>query len=80
MISSGQCRAARGFLQWSRDDLADRADVAVRTIVDFEREERSPISNTLRAIRAAFEAAGMRFDDDGCICPPKVNSKPKRKK
>lgn len=80
MISAAQCRAARGFLHWSRDELASRADVAVRTLVDFERGERSPISNTLRAIRQAFEAAGVTFTEDGCICPPKDGGKPKAKR
>lgn len=77
MISPAQCRAARGLLQWSREDLAGRADVAVRTVVDFEREARDPITNTLKAMRAAFEAEGVTFTEGGCICPPKPKGKKK---
>ena len=60
-ITAGQCRAARAFLDWSREDLAAAAKVAVRTIVDFERGARSPQNSTLAVIAAAFEQAGIEF-------------------
>jgi DNA-binding XRE family transcriptional regulator len=68
MITRAQCRAARAGLEWRREDLADLAGLAVRTITDFERGARDP--HDKRAIRSAFEAAGVRFTKDGCICLP----------
>ncbi len=70
MITRAQCRAARAGLEWRREDLAELAGLAVRTITDFERGAREPHDNNKRAIQAAFEAAGVRFTEDGCICLP----------
>lgn len=61
MMTPAQCRAARALLDWSRRDLATAADVAERTVVDFERGARRPYNRTLKDLRAAFEAAGVRF-------------------
>ena len=63
MIYASQCKAARALLDWSRRNLAEAADVAERTIIDFERGARSPYSRTLRDIRRAFEDAGVIFID-----------------
>ena len=38
MITSAQCRAARGLLSWSQQNLADRAGVGIMTIHQFEKE------------------------------------------
>ncbi len=56
-----QCRAARGWLDWSQDDLAKRAKVGLSTVKDFERRRRTPIANNLDAMRRALEAAGIEF-------------------
>ena len=62
MISPQQCRAARAWLNWSQDDLAKVARVALSTIRDFEREEREPIAHNIEAIQRALEIGGMQFD------------------
>ncbi len=59
------CRAARALLQLSQQDLADRARVARLTVADFERGARKPMPTTLATIRAALEAAGVRFIPGG---------------
>lgn len=64
MINPAQCRAARALLNWSRQELAKAAQVAERTIVDFERGARTPYDRTLRDIREALEAAGVQFIDE----------------
>ncbi|MGB3338704.1 MAG: helix-turn-helix transcriptional regulator [Devosia sp.] len=65
-ISPAQCRAARGLLDWSREQLAEASSVALRTIVDFERGARSPRAGTLRSLQSGLEAAGVVFlADDG---------------
>ena len=50
-------------MDWSRRDLAEAADVAERTVVDFERGARRPYNRTLRDIRRAIENAGVIFID-----------------
>jgi DNA-binding transcriptional regulator YiaG len=59
MLSPEQCRAARGWLGWSQDELAKRANVSLSTVKDFERGARIPIGNNLTAMQKAIEAAGM---------------------
>ena len=60
-ISPAQCRAARALLGWNQLQLAEGARVSRQTLVDFEREARTPYPNNLAAIRAALEAAGVEF-------------------
>jgi transcriptional regulator with XRE-family HTH domain len=64
-MSPEQCRAARGWLDWSQNELAARARVSNSTIRDFEASRRVPIANNLFAIRRAFEDAGivLLFED-----------------
>jgi DNA-binding transcriptional regulator YiaG len=69
-ISARQCRAARVGVGLSRGELAQLAQVAERTINDFEREAREPINATKAAIKLGLEKAGVRFTSDGCICLP----------
>jgi DNA-binding XRE family transcriptional regulator len=61
MISPEQCRAARAWLNWSQDDLANTAKVALSTVRDFEKEAREPIANNIEAIQRALEHAGFTF-------------------
>jgi transcriptional regulator with XRE-family HTH domain len=60
-MSPEQCRAARAWLGWSMDALAERAHVSNSTVRDFEARRRRPIANNLAAIRGALEAAGIEF-------------------
>ncbi len=64
-MSPEQARAARGWLGWSQQTLAERAHVGLSTIKDFEGGNRTPIANNLTAIQQALEAAGIGFDFDG---------------
>src|SRR5450759_1261373 len=60
-ITPMQVRAARGLLDWSRDQLATASSVPKRTLVRFEGADGAARPSTLAAIRAALEAAGIEF-------------------
>jgi len=64
MITPEQCRAARGLLDWSQQDLADRAGVGIVTVRQLEAGAASPRRATLDVIRRAFESAGVEFIDE----------------
>ncbi|MCA9688396.1 MAG: helix-turn-helix transcriptional regulator [Myxococcales bacterium] len=64
-VTSDQCRAARSFLRWTLDDLAERAGVSRTAIYSFEANRRTPHKATVQAIRHAFEQAGVEFLDNG---------------
>lgn len=59
MLAPEQSRAARGWLDWSQEQLAERANVSLSTVRDFEKGRRTPINNNLTAIRAALEEGGV---------------------
>lgn len=56
---------ARAALQWSLDEAAKAAGVSYRTIFRLENEQRDIQAEKVAAIRRGFEAAGVRFLDDG---------------
>ena len=56
-----QSRAARGWLGWSQQGLADRASVGLSTVRDFEAGRRQPIGNNITAMQRAFEEEGIFF-------------------
>jgi len=60
-ITPEQCRAGRALLGWGQDELANRAKVALKTLVDFERGNRSPRDATLGSLQQALERAGVEF-------------------
>ena len=61
ILTPTQCRAARGLLAWSQDQLAKQADVGNSTVRDFEKGRRAPLDENLIAIRSALEDAGVEF-------------------
>jgi DNA-binding transcriptional regulator YiaG len=61
MITPSQCRAARGILDWSQQQLADAAGVGVVTVRQFEGGAAQPRRATLEVVRRALEAAGVEF-------------------
>lgn len=61
LMTSAQVRAARGLLNWTVRELADRAGVHRNTITNFETDRYAGRADALAAIRAALEAAGVVF-------------------
>ena len=64
MITPAQCRAARGLLDWTQQELADKAQVGVVTIRQLEAAIVTPRRATLDVIQRAFELAGVEFIDE----------------
>ena len=63
MITPQQCRAARGLLDWSQQDLADKARIGIVTVRQLEAGGHEPRPATLEVVRRALEAAGVEFID-----------------
>jgi transcriptional regulator with XRE-family HTH domain len=63
MITPEQCRAARGLLSWSQDELRVRASMSRRTVIEFELGLRQAYPRTLADLRRTFEEAGVVFLD-----------------
>lgn len=63
-MSPEQCRAARGWLGWTQERLAEAANVGLSTVKTYENGRRQPIANNLMAIRGALEKAGAQFEND----------------
>nr|WP_105439220.1 transcriptional regulator [Neorhizobium sp. T25_13] len=62
-ITGAQIRAARAFTRWSAKELAMASGLGVATISRAETHNGIPsiTSANLRAIRSAFERAGVHF-------------------
>lgn len=56
-----QCRGARAMLGMPQTELAERSQVAERTIIDFENGVRTPLDRTLACLHRAIEDAGAVF-------------------
>ena len=61
LITSAQCRGARGLLGLTQPALASAAGLGISTIVDFERSRRSVSQDAIQAIQKALERAGIEF-------------------
>ena len=61
MLTPAQCRAARGLLDWTQQQLADQARVGIVTIRLLEAGKTLPRRATLEVIQRAFESAGVEL-------------------
>ena len=60
-ITPEQCRAARGLLAMSQVELATASKVSLRTIQNFETNQRRLIAANADMLRRTLEAAGVEF-------------------
>jgi transcriptional regulator with XRE-family HTH domain len=65
LLTPEQCRAARGLLDMTRNQLAVEAHVSLATLLQFENNERPIKTSTQALIRMALEASGVLFIPEG---------------
>lgn len=61
LISAAQVRAARAWLGWSQEKLAEQAGVSKRAVVRAESGSSVPHRETSAKLQAALETAGVQF-------------------
>lgn len=75
-----QSRMARAALQWSVNEAGAAAGMSYRTILRFEKEQRDIQAELIADLRRAYEAAGVRFieegGDQGGVVPPTLRTPP----
>jgi transcriptional regulator with XRE-family HTH domain len=80
MLTASQCRAARGLVDWTQQDLAEAARIGVATIRQFEGGATEPRQATLIVLRQAFESAGVEFIDENGGGPGlRLRQRPRKK-
>lgn len=60
-ITAAQIRAARGLLDWSRETLAEKSGLSLRTLASIEAGEGNPKPETINLICKTLMAAGLLF-------------------
>lgn len=61
ILTPALCRAARGFLDWTQSDLAERSGISRSTIRDYEADRHGAHRATEAQLRLAFEDGGIAF-------------------
>jgi DNA-binding XRE family transcriptional regulator len=64
MITAAQLRAARGLLDWTRNELAEAAKVSPETVKNIEHGVFRPQEQTAEAIMNAFRMHDVEFTDN----------------
>ncbi len=60
-ITTAQIRGARGLLNWSQNDLAERTGISGTSIGSIENGITAPRESTLQNIKKTLEDAGIEF-------------------
>ena len=61
-VLSAAIRAGRGALNWSQQELADKAGTSLPTVARIETAMTSPKLETVSRLIGALEKAGIVFD------------------
>jgi transcriptional regulator with XRE-family HTH domain len=62
------CRSARAAIGWDAGTLSSEAGVSRAQISAFENGHSKLQKGNVESIIAAFERAGVYFDEKGCVC------------
>ena len=87
MITPRQIRAARALLDWSQQELADKAIVSLNALARLERGAVDPRMSKLSAVEKALAKAGIEFLPEGekgegvrLARPSSAREKPRQKR
>ena len=61
MVTPREIRAARAFLGWTRQRLADRAIVSLNSVIRLEQGVVDSRTSTVEAVLRVLERAGIIF-------------------
>lgn len=64
MITAAQLRAARGLVDWTRNELAKAANISPETVKNIEHGIFRPQEETAERIVRTFKAQGVEFTDN----------------
>jgi predicted transcriptional regulator len=64
IIFAAQIRAARGLLNWSQGELAERAGVSKQSVTRIEKGIMDPRFSTITALHEAIRSAGVEMAED----------------
>jgi predicted transcriptional regulator len=64
LIYAAQIRAARGLLNWSQGELAERAGVSKQSVTRVEAGTMDPRFSTMTALNEAIRSAGVEMAED----------------
>ncbi len=64
IIFAAKIRAARGLLNWSQGELAERAGVSKQSVTRIENGTMDPRFSTITALYQAIRAAGVEMAED----------------
>ena len=69
IVYAAQIRAARGLLNWSQGELAERAGVSKQSVTRIENGTMDPRFSTMAALYETLLAAGVMIavDPDGTV-------------
>ena len=64
IIFAAKIRAARGLLNWSQGELAERACVSKQSVTRIELSATDPRLSTMTALNEAIRSAGVEMAED----------------
>ena len=65
MLTAAQIRAARAWLSWTQEELAERSGVSIPSVKNLEKDAGNATVRTLRKIQDAIEGEGLEIIVDG---------------
>ena len=64
VIYAAKIRAARGLLNWSQGELAERSGVSKQSVTRIENGTMDPRFSTMTALYQAIRSAGVEMGED----------------